>query len=359
MHITKLECDSEGKQKAHFSDHFSLKLGGTLSEFDLVFETYGKLNSSKDNTILIHHSLATHSHVASHSKNSSKGWWEALVGPGKAIDTDRFYVICVNNLGSCYGSTGPVSINPQSGKSYRADFPAVTIEDMVRSQRLLLDRLGIQNCYAIIGGSMGGMLTLCWAHLYPKDAKFLIAISMAHKPYPLQLAHRNTQREALMLDPAWQGGYYLQNPVQGLKLARMISHLFYRGLEEVDSRFNGNDLIDLDNTKSDVVNYYHYNADKFANQYDAYTYLLFLNAMDRFNLEEYGESLFKGITAKIRIIGTDSDVLYPARQQQAVYELMRQKNLNVEYILHHSSLGHDAFLVDAEAMGKYISSICT
>lgn len=345
---------NNGLQIAVFSQPLVLRCGATLPQYQLAFTTYGKLNADKSNAVLVLHALASGSHLASTEKDASKGWWESLVGPGKGIDTDKLFVICINNLGSCYGSTGPSAINPETGQPYRASFPDVSLEDVVTTQKHLLNALGIKQLHAIIGGSMGGMLALAWASAYPDMAKHLIAISMSHKSFPLQKAHRTSQREALKLDPTWQDGNYASNPVAGLKLARMISHLFYRGLEEVDARFQ-DEPVDADGDA--VVNYYHYNSDKFAAQYDANSYLLFLDAMDKFNIEQHAAVPFKGLKSKVRIVSTDTDVLYPPRQQTAVYEMMQAAGVDVELIKHQSPYGHDAFLVDAAAMAEYLRVI--
>lgn len=332
---------STGKHHITLKQPLHLQCGAVLEHPEVTYEIYGP-ETAVTNVVLIQHSLATNSHVASHAGDSSQGWWEALVGPGKAIDTNQYLVICMNNLGSCYGSSGPLSINPQTNKAYQATFPEITFEDMVHCQRMALEKLGITKIHTVIGGSMGGMLALAWAQLYPELIEHLIAISMAHKAYPLQLAHRMTQREAIQFDS-----------VRGLKLARMIAHLFYRGLEEIDNRFD-EEILEVSDDGPAVVNYYHYNAEKFAHQFNANSYLLFLGAMDKFNLEFYGNALFEKLTAQVTLIGTDTDVLYPLRQQQAVHELMKDKVSSVKLIEHHSPYGHDAFLVDAEAMGRYV-----
>lgn len=354
----KIETINAGHYRAHFNQDYKLTSGATLSNFVLAFETLGKRKA--DNVILIHHSLATSCHVASHAGNPAKGWWEELIGPGKAIDTNKFYVICINNLGSCFGSTGPTSINPKTGGVYQANFPRISIEDMVDTQHMLLQALGINKLNAVIGGSMGGMLSLYWAHRYPSSVRNILAISMSHKSYPLHRAHRMCQRQAIYNDPNWADGFYKDKPLAGLKLARMISHLFYRGIDEVNQRFSENIINSPTNADDpNVISYYNYNADKFADQYDANTYILFLDAMDSFNLEQYGETLFNSVDNKtnIQIISTDTDLLYPPAQQTAAYSLLEKQGIKAKFIAHQSPFGHDAFLVDAQEMGEYIQSM--
>jgi len=187
-------------------------MGGSIAPLELVFETWGELNAAKDNVIIIHHALSPSCHIASSPQHPEPGWWEAMVGPGKPIDSDRYFIICINNIGSYFGSSSPISINPVSGKAYQADFPTITMSDIVNSQRLLLQAMGIEQVHAMIGNSMGAMISLQWAIDYPNDLRNLISISSCYKAYPANIANRVVQREIIQLDPDWHGGYYTTPP---------------------------------------------------------------------------------------------------------------------------------------------------
>jgi len=202
-----------------FTHHspFSFELGGEIKTLELAYETYGQLSAKKDNVILINHALSTNSHAASHSGDTSPGWWEAFIGPGKAINTDHFYVMCINNLGSCFGSSGPSSIDPNTQTPYQNSFPTFTIKDMVHAQYLLLNSLGITTIHTLIGNSMGGMLSLQWACNYPEQIQQLILTSTCYKAYPANIINRAIQKEIIQLDPLWQQGKYTKNPTEGLK----------------------------------------------------------------------------------------------------------------------------------------------
>lgn len=343
--------DDVGKHIATFKDAYTLRSGQTLDFIQLAYETHGHLNADKSNVILAMHSLSMDCHLKAHALNSKPGWWEHLVGPGLAIDTNKYFVICINHLGSCFGSTGPTSINPKTQQPYGPNFPQLSLEDIAISQKKLLDFLDIKTLHAVVGGSLGGMLVLAFAALFPHMAKKLVAISMCHKAYPIQIAHRMCQREAIFLDSDWRNGYYHHNPTAGLKVARMISHLFYRGFDEINQRFTQNTNL----PKGDVKSYYHYNAEKFSQLFDTNTYLLYLDMMDQFDLEAtFGSTLFDDLSADVMVIASSSDMFYPPFQQEAVVDLLNQKNKNVTYLFHESIYGHDAFLVEAKKLAHPI-----
>jgi homoserine O-acetyltransferase len=323
--------------------------GEELQPWHLVYECYGKLNANRDNAILIHHALSADCHVASHTQNSNPGWWEEMVGPNKAIDTNHFYVICINNLGSCFGSISPISINPHNQKSYRADFPALTFSDILHSQQLLLQELGIRKLYAVIGSSLGGMLSLQWAIDYPDSVARLICIAACHKAYAVNIANRTIQREIIQLDPEWQGGYYEKNPIRGLQIARKLGHYTYRHPSLLNKKFADN--------PQHIRRYLAYNAHKFAEQYDANCYLYMLDAMDNFDVSNKlatENTAFERIKCDSLIISVNSDILFTPDQQLEIYKKLAAANKNAKFITHYSEYGHDSFLVDTDEFGKYI-----
>ncbi len=329
---------------------FKLKFGGQLDQLACVFETFGELNAQRDNAILVHHALSSSSHIVSSDVNPTGGWWEKMVGPGLPIDTSRYFVICINNLGSCYGTTGPKSINPRTGKSYQADFPEIHMEDMVNAQCLVLDALKINVCHTVIGPSMGGMLSLTMAALYPHRMQRLLLIATPPKPYPVNIALRAIQKDAVRLDPAWQNGFYQHNPEQGFCLARQLGHMTYRNSVELNERFA------QAKDKGCILEYLHYNSKKFVTSFDANSYLTLLTAMD--NFDAFSPSLhMKSLKAKIRIISIDTDTLFPPYQQEELFGMMKALNLDVEFIKYNSTFGHDAFLVETEKTGAHIQEL--
>lgn len=324
----------------HSLQPFRFENGETITPLTLAFETYGELTPAKDNVILIHHALSTSSHVAAHEKNSEKGWWEAVVGPDKAIDTKHYFVICINNLGSCFGSSGPASMNPKTKKTYQADFPAVTIADMVHTQYLLLQALGIEKLYAVVGNSMGAMMSLTWAILYPDVVQKLISVSSCYKSYPVSIATHIVQKEIIAMDPEWKNGYYEKIPMQGFSIARKYALLSYRNPNELNARFSSQD---------GLLTYLDYNAKKFITTFDVNSYLYIFEAMDRFDVTRgYQDPLepFRKIRAQSLIISVSSDLLFPPQQQRDLYEMLQQANVPATFIEHISDYGHDAFYAD-------------
>lgn len=338
-----------------FTSHndFYFDSGESIRPLVLVYETYGKLNSDKSNAIVVHHALSTSSHLSSHEKNQYKGWWEEMVGPGRALDTDKYFLICFNNLGSCYGSSGPLSINPDTGKAYGPDFPTVTILDMVRSQKQSIDELGITQLHAVLGSSMGAMLSIAWLALYPDNARYLLSISSCAKGYPANHANRIIQQEIIRQDPDWNNGHYHDSSqLKGFKTARKHGLLTYRNWMELDARF-----VDKFGKES-IDNYLDYNAQKFIDRFDCNSYLRLVDAMDTFDLTEGGTrnllDVFRPIQAKVLVVSVDSDVLFTPPQQQDFYHTLLEAGVDASYVDHHSSYGHDAFLVEIDAFGQYI-----
>lgn len=319
---------------------FVFENGKSIQPLILAFETYGELSAAKDNVILVHHALSTNSHLAAHAKNPEKGWWEAVVGAEKAIDTKKFFVICINNLGSCFGSSGPASINPETGKPYRADFPAVTITDMVQAQQLLLSHLGIKKLFAVVGNSMGAMMSLTWAILYPDVVQRLISVSSCYKAYPVSVATHAVQREIITMDPDWKQGYYEKIPVRGFSIARKFGLLSYRNPNELNARFE---------KAAGLLEYLDYNAKKFIAIFDANSYFYIFAAMDNFDVTcGYENKLepFKKIKAKTLVVSVSSDLLFPPQQQRDLYDLLQAAKVKTTYVEHESDYGHDAFYAD-------------
>lgn len=333
--------DDRGLKKMELQTPFVFANGKSITPLTLVYETYGKLSPQQDNVILVHHALSTDSHLAAHAKNATKGWWEAVVGSGKAIDTDRFFVICTNNLGSCFGSSGPTSINPQTGKPYRRDFPIVSIEDMVKAQHLLLQHLGIKKLFAVVGNSMGAMLSLTWAILYPAMVERLISVSSCYKAYPVSIATHKVQQEIIALDPDWNNGYYEKTPTRGFNIARKFGLLSYRHPAELNARF----------LSDNILAYLDYNAEKFTAKFDLNSYLTIFAAMDDFDVTRgYADNPlqpFKQIQAKTLIVSVSSDLLFPPQQQADLYHMLQQAGVETTFVAHESDYGHDAFYADA------------
>lgn len=351
-----IQTQTDGSKLFKSSEPFTLVNGQVLPQWQLCYETFGHLNSDKSNVVLIHHALSTGSHVVATESNPKKGWWQAMVGPGKAIDTDKYHVICINNLGSCFGTTGPVSINEQTGSRWAADFPEVTMDDMAASQKCLLDHLGIERLYGIIGNSMGAMVSLSWAIAFPESVERLMLTSSSYKAYPANIANRHIQQESIRLDPAFKNGRYEPgDQLNGFRLARKLGLYTYRNAAEWNRRFNS--FGNLDMRDDEINNYMDYNADMFCRQFDANTYLTLTTAMDRYDVTQaYGSlrATFGRITAKTTVISVESDILFTPQQQQELHEGLLEGEVQCRYINHHSQYGHDAFLVESDAFGSYI-----
>jgi homoserine O-acetyltransferase len=343
-------------QKAHF-DSLSLDCGATLAPVDVAYETYGKLNPAKSNAILILHALSGDAHAAGISEESGKpGWWDNSIGPGKAFDTDKYFVICSNVLGGCRGTTGPTSINPATGAPYAMSFPGVTIPDMVRLQKKLIDHLGIERLLAVAGGSMGGMQALEWAVTYPDSVVAAIPIATTARHSAQQIAFNEVGRQAIMADPDWNEGNYDRSkpPARGLSVARMVGHITYMSDESMREKF-GRRLRDRDRYGFDfsidfeVESYLRYRGAQFVERFDANSYLYITKALDYFDLANGRGSLAEALgqsTARFLVISFTSDWLYPSYQSLEVVNALRSRNRDVAYCELTSNYGHDAFLVD-------------
>ncbi len=346
---------------------FVLKRGGRLHEVTIAYESWGQLSVNHDNAILIFTGLSASAHAASSRENPDPGWWEFMIGPGKAIDTNRFFVICVNSLGGCLGSTGPESINPATGKPFGADFPDLTIEDMAKAGHHLLSELDIDHLHAVIGPSMGGMVALAYALQYPDECDYLISISAATRALPFTIAMRSLQREIIRGDPKWNNGFYDadKEPLTGMLLARKLGLVSYRAAEEWHQRFD-RARVSKERRKGEpfevefeVESYLDYNAHKFVGNFDANSYLYLSRAMDWFDVADFGGSVNAGLAKihvkKALVIGVTTDILFPIEQQKEIAEGLIKAGRNVEFVSIDSINGHDAFLVDRDHFSPVVS----
>ena len=337
----------------------SMHRGGVLPEASIAYESWGKLSAARDNAILLFTGLSPSAHAASSSEDPSPGWWEFMIGPGKPLDTERFHVICINSLGSCYGSTGPSSVDPRTGEPYRLNFPELTVEDIAAAGRAVVKALEIPRLRAVVGASLGGMTALAYAVHYPEETDNLVTICSAAKATPFAIGVRSLQREIIRTDPAWMDGNYPpdREPVQGMRLARKLGLISYRSAREWDERF-GRDVIHDDHSRDpfasefQIETYLEANAQKFVGSFDANSYLYLSRAMDWFDLEDHTERLIalagQAAGKKALVVGVETDVLFPLHQQQAVASLLTESGIDVTFHALPSLQGHDAFLVDRE-----------
>ena len=343
---------------AHFSDAMTLASGSTLQGFDLVYETYGKLNSDRSNAILICHALSGNHHVAGYHAPQDKkpGWWDNAIGPNKAIDTNRFFVVSPNNIGGCSGSTGPLTTNPETDKPYGPDFPLVTVKDWVNTQAMLADHLGIDIWAVIIGGSLGGMQCMEWSIAYPDRLKHTFVIAAAPKLSTQNIAFNEVARQAIRSDRNFNDGHYYENdnkPEHGLMLARMLGHITYLSDDALDEKF-GRELRDGKikfgyDAEFQVESYLRYQGRTFVDRFDANSYLLLTKVLDYFDpASDADGSLAKAMapaTAEFLVISFSSDWRFsPARSQEIVSALL-DANKRVSYIEIQSKQGHDSFLM--------------
>jgi homoserine O-acetyltransferase/O-succinyltransferase len=348
-------------QIAHFDTDAPLHLDcdRILTPFDIAFQTYGALNDAKTNAILICHALTGDQHVANvHPITGKSGWWSTLVGPGRPIDTNRFFVICSNILGGCLGSTGPASLNPETGKPYGLNFPVITIGDMVDAQVRLIDRLGIGQLFAVIGGSMGGMQVLDWAARYGDRVYAAVPIATAAWHSAQNIAFHEVGRQAVMADPEWRGGRYAElgvSPRNGLAVARMAAHITYLSEDALQDKFGRNLQARSAKTFSfdadfQVESYLRHQGSTFVDRFDANSYLYITRAMDYFDLEtEHGGILanaFRGTKTRFLVVSFTSDWLYPTRENKAIVQALNAVAANVSFVEIESNKGHDAFLLE-------------
>lgn len=346
------------------ADALLLDCGKKLYGVNLRYETLGTLSAKKDNAVLILHALSMDAHVAGrHAPEDRKvGWWDEMVGPGKPIDTDRYFVVCSNVIGGCSGSTGPRSVNPATGKLYNLDFPVITIADMVRAQKRLMDHLGIRKFLSAVGGSMGGMQALEWALLYPECVQSVVPIATTAQLSPQSIAFNWVGSQAIRNDPDWRNGEYAINPEHGLATARMLAHITYLSDESMSSKF-GRELQESAQYSFAfqrdfaVESYLEYQGRRFVERFDANSYLYITRAMDYFDLAAGCRDLteaFRKVTADFLVVSFSSDWLFPTSQSEAIVRALLKNRLNCSFCEIESSYGHDAFLLEFEHLGALI-----
>lgn len=377
------------------SEPFIFDNGQSIPGFTLRYETYGRLNAARSNAIIICHALSGDHHCAGiHSLNDKKpGWWNNLIGPGKAVDTNKFFVLCANVLGGCQGSTGPSSIDPRTGRAYGVSFPAVTIRDMVRTQKLLLDSLGIRSLYAAIGGSMGGMQVLQWAIEYPAFVQRALAMATTAREGAQAIAFNEVGRQAILQDPEWNHGIYPKNggPRVGLAIARMMAHITYLSDASMDRKFGRKTVAERTGSavtpspqppsasdfmegvdapaptsafdvRFEVESYLRYQGKSFINRFDANSYLYITRALDQFDLAAVHGSLeqaFAGVHASTLVVGFTSDWLFPPEQNRAIALALLRAGKRVSYAELATDLGHDSFLLESPQLYDLVRGFLT
>ena len=351
------------------ADPIKLSCGKTLDNFELIYETYGKLNKNKDNAVLVCHALTGNQHVAGRHKKTDKypGWWDSLVGPGKPLNTNKFFVIGISNLGGNEGSTGPKSINPKTKKVWASSFPIITVEDWVRTQKTLINYLGIQKLSSVIGGSLGGMQALEWNLQFPNEVKNTIIIAAAPNLTAQNIAFNEVARQSIITDPDFQkGDFYTKKnkPKRGLRVARMLGHITYLSNDAMKSKFGrkkqNKDYQYNFNTEFEIESYLNYQGDKFAKEFDANTYIRMTKALDYYDPTKQNKKrlseVFKKIKSKFLVISFTSDWRFsPSRSKEIVKSLL-DNNINVSYAEISAESGHDAFLMSDDHYHEILNS---
>lgn len=364
-----MDKDSVGIVETKFfniDEPFILESGKSLEKITVAYETYGELNNEKNNAILVCHALTGDAHAAGWHKGARKpGWWEMVIGPGKVLDSEKYFIICSNVLGGCKGTTGPSSINPETNKEYGLDFPVITIKDMVDVQKILVDSFGINQLYAVVGGSMGGMQVLQWIVTYPEMMKKAIPIATTARSSPQQIAFNEVGRQSIFSDPNWNGGNYYDTgkiPKNGLSVARMIAHITYLSDESMYIKF-GRDLQDKEEISYDlsmdfqVESYLHHQGESFVKRFDANSYLYITKAVDLFDLSTNNSVIegFKDVKCKLEVISVDSDWLYPTEQSTEIVAALNANDVEVTFSEIKSNYGHDAFLLERGQLNYLLS----
>ena len=369
-----IEADNPSSKCVHFvkDEPLELDAGAKLGPWQIAYETYGELNADKSNAVLVCHALTGDQYVASTNPLTGKpGWWSLMVGPGKPIDTDKYFVICSNVLGGCLGTTGPASTNPETGKPYGLTMPVVTIRDMVRAQARLIDYLGIETLFCVAGGSMGGMQVLQWAASYPERVFSALPIATGARHSSQNIAFHEVGRQAIMADLDWAGGDYISKgvrPTKGLAVARMAAHITYMSDESLHRKF-GRNLQDRDNltfgfdADFQIESYLRHQGMTFVDRFDANSYLYVTRAMDYFDLaQEFGGSLakaFQDSKTRFCVMSFTTDWLFPTSESRAVVKALNAAAANVSFVEVESDRGHDAFLLDVPEMFSTIRGFLT
>ena len=360
--------NSIAKKSVNIHPPFNFKSGAVFNDpITIVYETLGTLNAKKNNAILVTTGLSPSAHIASSLEDSSSGWWEDIVGKGKSIDTSEYFVICVNSLGSCFGTSGPSSMDPRSGKRYRLSFPEISIEDVASSIKPVIDELGIETLKAIVGPSMGGMTALSLIKQYPNITNDLVLISAASSSRPFSIALRSLQRSMITSDPQWKEGNYNQDdlPLEGMKHARFLGMITYRSPTEWNKRF-GRKLIqniaeraDLFGNRFQIQDYLKRRSDDFISDFDPNSYLYLSNAIDAFDFAEDSDDIEGAVTNldlnRVLIIGVEEDYIFPFQCQEDLYNAFSAQKYSVELLKLPSINGHDSFLVDHENFGSALA----
>jgi homoserine O-acetyltransferase len=344
-------------------DAFKLESGESFGPVTIAYETYGALNKARSNAVLIAHALSGDAHAAGLRTGDSPGWWDAFIGPGKALDTEKYFVICSNVLGGCRGSTGPSSINPKTGRHYALDFPAISINDMVDAQKKLIEHLGIERLLSVIGGSMGGLQALSWLTRYPKSLASAVPIATTIRHSPQQIAFNEVGRQAIMADINWKNGNYYEGsaPCRGLAVARMLGHITYMSDKSMAEKFGRAKKQAKEEFKFDpdfeVEGYLRYRGDNFVRRFDANSYLYITKAMDNFDASSGRalSSLLHGVKVKVLVVSFKSDWLYPAYQSKEIVKACKLAGVETTYCEIDSDYGHDAFLLEVKEESHLIS----
>jgi homoserine O-acetyltransferase len=357
----------DARKFAAMPDPFPLYRGGVLHQACIAYETWGKLNQERDNAVLLFTGLSPPAHARSSEANPAPGWWEGIIGPHLAIDTSRLFVVCVNSLGSAFGSTSPLSVNPATGKPYRITFPDLSVEDIARGGHETLKSLGVERAHTVVGPSLGGMVVLAYAALFPGAARNLISISGTAAATPFAIALRSIQREAILRDPDFKAGQYTaeQPPETGMRIARKLGMMTYRSAAEWVERFGRTpappDMRDADafGPEFAVQSYLELHARRFVRAFDPNCYLYLSRAMDRFDLGEHGESipllLKRSGVRRALIIGVESDMLFSIAEQGALADAFTAAGIDTHYAPLDCIEGHDSFLIDIKRFGREIS----
>lgn len=347
---------------------FCLRRGGVLRSVNVAYETWGALNARRDNAVLLFTGLSPSAHAATSSQDPTPGWWEYMIGPGRPIDTRKYHLVCVNSLGSCFGSTGPASTNPQTDEPYRLSYPELSIEDIAHAAREAIRALGIRRLRAVIGASLGGMSALAYTIKFPDDVENLITISSATRATPFAIAIRSLQREIIRSDPNWKNGNYdpERGPVDGMRLARKLGLASYRSAVEWQQRFGRERISDADGSPQpfgpefQVESYLDANARQFVGTFDANCYLYLSRAMDLFDVAEHGGSIDAGLgriqTKQTLVIGVETDFLFPLWQQREIAQSLQRSGCDVTFSPLSCIHGHDSFLLDEDRFGPLVAN---